>query len=75
MSSASRSPGWTARDDTKPDPAARRAANTAIDKIDGMLRELHALRSRLVAEMRGFDDATMARVDALLAELAAQDRA
>jgi hypothetical protein len=59
---------WEARDDTRPQPEVRRAANTAMDTIDAMLRELHAMRSRLVTEMRAADDATAARVDALLAE-------
>ena len=38
-----------------------------MDAIDAMLAELHALRSRLTGEMRASDDATAARVDALLA--------
>jgi hypothetical protein len=49
---------WHARDDSGPCPAARRAANDAMDAIDAMLRELHALRSRLVSEIRASDDAT-----------------
>jgi hypothetical protein len=59
---------WEDRDETKADPAARRAANKAMDEIDLMLRELHAMRARLTGEMRASDDATGARVDALLAE-------
>jgi hypothetical protein len=55
---------WEERDDAE----ARRAANTAMDQIDLMLRELHAMRARLVSEMRAADDATAARVDALLAD-------
>jgi hypothetical protein len=43
-----------------------RAANTAIVQIDAMLRELHAMRSRLVGEIRASDDARAARVDAML---------
>ena len=58
---------WAARDDTKADPQARRAANTAMDEIDAMLAELHPLRTRLIDETRDADDATAARVDALLA--------
>jgi hypothetical protein len=58
---------WAARDDTKADPQARRAANTAMDETDAMLAALHALRARLVSEIRDADDATAARVDALLA--------
>jgi hypothetical protein len=37
-----------------------------MDAIDAMLSELHALRSRLVSEIRASDDATATRVDALL---------
>ena len=58
---------WADRDDTRPQPEVRRAANTAMDEIDRMLRELHAMRSRLVSEIRASDDATAARVDAMLA--------
>jgi hypothetical protein len=57
---------WAARDDSKGDPAAVMAANTAVDEIDAMLRELHALRSRLVSEMRADEDLSMARSAELL---------
>jgi hypothetical protein len=57
---------WVARDDSKADVGARQAANTAMDEIDAMLRELYQLRSRLVTEIRAADDATAARVDELL---------
>src|SRR6266436_1057808 len=57
---------WMARDDSKADPGARQAANTAMDAIDAMLRELYELRARLVGEIRAADDATAARVDELL---------
>jgi hypothetical protein len=60
---------WEARDDTKPQPHVRQAANTAMDEIDRMLAELHAMRSRLVGEIRASDDATGARVDKLLRDL------
>jgi hypothetical protein len=59
---------WDGRDDSTAQPEVRRAANMAIDAIDGMLRDLYVMRSRLVAEVRAADDATAARVDALLAE-------
>jgi hypothetical protein len=36
---------WAARDDTRADPEARQAANTAVDAIDAVLGELHALRA------------------------------
>ena len=58
---------WAARDDSEPDPEARQAANTAMDAVDAMLRELHELRARLVAEIRASDDAAAARADQLLA--------
>jgi hypothetical protein len=57
---------WMARDDTKAQPAIRQAANTAMDQVDAMLSELHALRARLVSEIRDSDDASDARVGALL---------
>ena len=43
---------WAARDDTRPQPEVRQAANTAMDAIDSMLAELHQLRARLVSEIR-----------------------
>ena len=58
---------WEARDGTRPQPEVRRAANTAVDAIDVMARELHAMRSRLVTEIRAADDAAGRRVDELLA--------
>ena len=57
---------WEDRDDGKPQPEVRRAANVAMDAIDGMLRDLHAMRARLVGEIRASDDASAARADALL---------
>ena len=59
---------WEGRDDTKPQPEVRRAANTAMAEIDRMLAELHAVRQRLVGEIRASDDAAAIRADALLAE-------
>jgi hypothetical protein len=58
---------WETRDDTKPQPEVRQAANTAMTEIDRMLGELHAMRSRLTGEIRVSDDAAAARVDAMLA--------
>jgi hypothetical protein len=57
---------WGARDDARPQPEVRQAANTAMDAIDTMLAELHQMRARLVGEIRQADDATAARVDAML---------
>ena len=59
---------WETRDDSKAQPEVRRAANKAMDTIDAMLRDLYAMRSRLVGEIRLSDDAHAARVDAMLAE-------
>jgi hypothetical protein len=58
---------WQARDDGKPDAHARRAANDAVDAIDGALADLHTVRQQLISEIRVSDDATAARADALLA--------
>ena len=60
---------WETRDDSKAQPQVRQAANRAMDTIDAMLRDLHAMRSRLVSEIRVSDDATAARVDATLARM------
>jgi hypothetical protein len=59
---------WMARDDARAEPEIRQAANTAMDEIDAMLRELHALRARLASEIRASDDIRNARVDELLAQ-------
>jgi hypothetical protein len=58
---------WAARDETRPEPEVRRAANIAMDAIDSAIGELYELRARLVTEIRAADDATAARVDAMLA--------
>lgn len=58
---------WDTRDDTKPQPEVRQAANTAVGEIDTLLRKLHHIRMHLVSEVRRSDDAGAARVDALLA--------
>ncbi|HMH92743.1 MAG TPA: hypothetical protein VK586_16860 [Streptosporangiaceae bacterium] len=58
---------WAARDDTRPQPGVRQAANTAIDAMDAMLAELHRARQQLVGEMRESDDAAMERSARLLA--------
>lgn len=60
---------WEDRDDGKPQPEIRRAANDAMDEIDLMLRELHAMRARLIAEIRQSDDAAMARTGELLRQI------
>ncbi|GAA5127271.1 hypothetical protein [Haloechinothrix salitolerans] len=60
---------WSARDlDTPDGGGARRAATTAVESIDAMLRELHQVRSQIITEARRYDDAVGERVDALLAK-------
>jgi hypothetical protein len=57
---------WETRDDSKPQPEIRRAANTAMDSIDAMLTDLYRIRQRLVGEIRDSDDRAAARADELL---------
>lgn len=59
---------WAQRDDSRAQPHIRRAANGAVEAIDALTRELHALRSNLITEIRASDDAAMARTEKLLAE-------
>ena len=58
---------WMARDDSKADVSVVRAGNQVLDSIDVMLRQLHELRARMVAERREDEDIRAARVDAMLA--------
>ena len=58
---------WIARNDTKADASVTRAGNQVLDSIDAMLRQLHQLRERMVAERRADQDIAAARVDELLA--------
>ena len=58
---------WATRDDSKAQPAVRESANTAMAAIDDMIAGLQAARAALVAEIRASDDASGARIDALLA--------
>lgn len=46
---------WAARDDTRPDPAARAAADTALAAIADTIAELAALGLRLEREIAGSD--------------------
>jgi hypothetical protein len=57
---------WGLRDDARHAAHSRRCANDAMDAIDAMLRDLHEVRARLVAETRQFDDATAERAEELL---------
>jgi hypothetical protein len=65
---------WEARRQDGPDAHARRCAADAMGAIDAMLAELHALRSRLVSEIRAADDAAAARADTLLGRLRGDQR-
>jgi hypothetical protein len=48
---------------TAPDKAsAQRAASTAVDAIDALLRDLYLLRGRLVQEIRQSDNAARWRI-------------
>lgn len=59
---------WNQRDDSRPQPDARRAGADAVSTIDRLTGELYAIRGALVGEIVESDKATSARVDALLAE-------
>lgn len=60
---------WQRRDDSRAQPEVRRAANDAMDIIDRLMADLHTVRQRLLLEIRHSDDATNARIDALLASI------
>jgi hypothetical protein len=53
---------WAGRGTARDEAAARRAAITAVDAIDALLRDLFVLRGRLVREIRQADDAARPRV-------------
>ncbi len=53
---------WADRGTARDKAAARRAGSTAVDAIDGLLRDLYALRGRLAREIRQADDAAGRRV-------------
>src|SRR5260370_1355426 len=48
---------WEDRDDTRPQPEVRRAANTAMDTTDAMVRGLYQMRPRRLPEIPGSDHA------------------
>ncbi len=58
---------WADRDDSRPQPEVREAANTAMDALNTMSAKLHGTRAMLAAEIRASDQATDARIDAMLA--------
>ncbi len=57
---------WMARDDSKADASVVRAGNQVLDSVDAMLRQLHQLRARMVAERREDQDTAAARAGELL---------
>ena len=59
---------WIARDDSRADASVVRAGNQVMDSIDTMLRQLHQLRARMIAERRENQDIAGARLDAKLAD-------
>jgi hypothetical protein len=64
---------WSARDDARLEPHARRCASDAVNAIDTLLQELHGIRGQLIPEMRASDDAALAHADALLQLLREED--
>ena len=65
---------WATRDDTKPQPEVRQAANTAMSAIDEMIAGLHDTRHLLITEIRRSDDAAAARAGELLRRSREEDR-
>jgi hypothetical protein len=59
---------WAGRDESRAVPGVRQSANEAMAAVDDMITSLHRTRQQLAGEMRRYDDATAARVDAMLAE-------
>jgi hypothetical protein len=59
---------WCSRNEESGSPlGVRGSASAAVDAIDKALFELHQMRRDTITEARRYDDATMARVDAMLA--------
>lgn len=63
---------WADRDDSRPQADVTKAGHDAVDRLDRITRDLYAIRSRLVGEIRTSQDAAAARTDALLARLRAE---
>lgn len=57
---------WSARDDARLEPHARRCASDAVNAIDVIISELHGIRGALIPEIRASDDAAMEHADAVL---------
>ncbi|HEX5401484.1 MAG TPA: hypothetical protein VFX16_04195 [Pseudonocardiaceae bacterium] len=62
---------WATRDVSKPQPQVRQAANDAMTALDTALDDLHELRRTLDAEMFEADRIQDARVNRILAQIAA----
>lgn len=60
---------WSRRSPSWAGAGIRVAANRAVDSIDAMITELHAIRQQLVSQIRSYDDESNRRVDKLLADL------
>ncbi len=58
---------WSERNDDKPQGNMVTAGQSAVNRIDGMSRELYQLRTRLTGELRVNADKTMERTAVLLA--------
>ena len=59
---------WAGRDEAKAQPAVRKAGAEAMDAIDRLLGDLHAIRRRLLAQIQHSDDVAAARIDAMLGQ-------
>jgi hypothetical protein len=64
---------WAGRDDSQAQPAVRVAGGRAVDLIDGLSRNLYALRQELVTQIHRSDNAAMDRAGRLLAEYRGTD--
>lgn len=66
---------WAARHADDSGAHSREAANTAMETIAAMLRELHTLHGALGSEIRAFDGETVRRADEILASALAAAQA
>jgi hypothetical protein len=57
---------WSARDDARIEPHARRCASDAVNAIDTMIAELHGIRGHLIPGIVAADKEAMANADAVL---------
>ena len=59
---------WAGRDESRGDYRATEAGHAALETLDRITRDLYAVRSRLVGELRASQDAAMARARETLGE-------